>query len=118
MSDYHYDAIVTDVHDGDTVTVDVDLGFKAWLRGIRIRMYGINAPELSTPEGPVAQKFLAGLVALAPGRRVTLETFKDREDKYGGRWLGTLWIGGKNMNLAMIDGGHAKPYFGAGPKPL
>ena len=43
---YNYRAIVKSVHDGDTFTVDIDLGFGVWLKDQNIRLYGINAPEV------------------------------------------------------------------------
>jgi micrococcal nuclease len=41
---YQYKAIITKVVDGDTVDVDIDLGFEVWLRNQRIRLYGIDTP--------------------------------------------------------------------------
>ena len=43
---YLYKAFVTDVYDGDTITVDIDLGFWTTLHKQKIRLYGINTPEL------------------------------------------------------------------------
>lgn len=116
MSDYHYDAVVCAVHDGDTVTVDVDLGFSIWHRGMRVRLYGINAPELNTEAGKAARVFLSG--ALPVGQKVTLQSFKDRADKFGGRWLGNILDADMNLvNAAMVRAGHAKVWDGKGVKP-
>ena len=117
MSDYTYDATVIDVHDGDTVTLDVDLGFGTWIRGMRIRLFGINAPELPTPEGKAAAAFLQELF-IAGGQDVVLESIKDRADKYGGRWLGIIRLRGKSVNDLMVAIGHAKPWDGKGTKPV
>lgn len=38
---YEYRAIVTDIYDGDTITVDIDLGFHAWQKNMKLRLYGI-----------------------------------------------------------------------------
>ena len=52
------------VVDGDTVDVDIDLGFGTWMRKQRIRMYGIDTPESRTRDleekkyGPAAKDFL------------------------------------------------------------
>ena len=52
------------VVDGDTVDVDIDLGFGVWLRNQRIRMYGIDTPESRTSDdeekiyGKAATEFL------------------------------------------------------------
>lgn len=66
-------ALVTDVHDGDTITVLLDPGYE---RGgeIDIRIYGINAPELNTPEGKKARDFLTSLLPLwTPVRIIPLK---------------------------------------------
>lgn len=125
MSDYRYDAVVTKIHDGDTVTLDVDLGFNVWHRGMNIRFYGIQAPELSTDKGKAALAYLRTFVK--EGDRAVLESVKDKEDKYGGRWLGTIWIWVAkpnsndvvliSLNKTMLDSGHAVPWDGKGPKP-
>ena len=44
---FHYRAIVTAVHDGDTCTVDIDLGLSLWVRGAKVRLARIGAPELT-----------------------------------------------------------------------
>ena len=48
---YTYRAKITKVHDGDTLTVDIDLGFGVMLTSQQVRLKGINAPELVTPAG-------------------------------------------------------------------
>jgi micrococcal nuclease len=45
---YEYKATVVKVVDGDTVDVDIDLGFDTWLHNQRIRLYGIDTPECRT----------------------------------------------------------------------
>ena len=44
---FHYKAIITSVYDGDTCTVDIDLGFSVWVRGEKLRLLRINAPEVT-----------------------------------------------------------------------
>jgi endonuclease YncB( thermonuclease family) len=87
MADYTYDAIIKSVHDGDTVTVDIDLGLDAGLTGQKLRLYGINAPELVTPEGKVALAFIRKF--LSPGEWVLVDTIKDKTEKYG-RYLAVI----------------------------
>ena len=118
---YEYDATVLAVHDGDTITCDVDLGFKTWLRGAKFRLYGINAPELSTDRGPAARDALAG--QLPADAQVTLLTLPsnvtplspDKVEKFG-RWLATVLVtqpdGTRlNLNQWMVDNGHAVPFM-------
>ena len=107
---YHYRAEVVRVVDGDTVVMDVDLGFSIKRRE-KLRLKYINAPELSTDAGPAAKDFLAGILA---GKEIEIETTKDALDKYG-RMLAVIWASepGKsqvNVNQAMLDTGHATRY--------
>jgi micrococcal nuclease len=109
---YHYRAKVTAVYDGDTCTVDIDLGLSTWVRGEKIRLNRINAPELSgkdKPKGVPARDHLRGLVL---NKDVLLQTIKDRKEKYG-RYLGELWLermgaAPVNVNDAMVAAGHAR----------
>ena len=50
---YRYRALVRSVYDGDTCTVDIDLGLGCWVHGEKIRLYRINAPEYL--EGPMVR---------------------------------------------------------------
>ena len=45
---YEYNCNIVKVVDGDTVDVDIDLGFGIWLRNERVRLYGIDTPECRT----------------------------------------------------------------------
>jgi endonuclease YncB( thermonuclease family) len=54
---YNYRAFVTGVYDGDSITVDIDLGFNNWMKNQKVRLYGINTPELRGEERP------SGLIA-------------------------------------------------------
>jgi endonuclease YncB( thermonuclease family) len=120
VSDWLYDCVVKDVYDGDTVIVDVDLGFQVWHRGMRIRLFGINAPEMNTDEGKRAKVYLQSLVAAGCVAGFTLESHKDRPDKYGGRWLGRLLskADGVCLNDLLIEKGFAKGWDGKGEKPV
>ena len=45
---YEYRVKIVRVVDGDTVDVDIDLGFGVWLKKQRVRLYGIDTPESRT----------------------------------------------------------------------
>ena len=45
---YEYKVRIVKVVDGDTVDVDIDLGFDVWLKNQRVRLYGIDTPESRT----------------------------------------------------------------------
>jgi micrococcal nuclease len=102
---------ITAVYDGDTCTADVDLGFKVVVRGEKIRLARINAPEIrgaSRKEGLVAWDFLRELIL---GKEVLLKTIRDKRGKYG-RYLGEIIVekGRRNVNAnnALVKAGHAK----------
>ena len=54
---YTYNARCTSVYDGDSITVDIDLGFNHWMLNQKIRLFGINTPEVRGAERP------SGLIA-------------------------------------------------------
>jgi micrococcal nuclease len=100
---YIYAAVVVRIIDGDTVVTDLDLGFNIhWTT--HIRLLGINAPELPTPEGIRSRNFLNDLLLHKP---VVIQTVKDRPDKYGGRFDGVVWLGEMNVNEEMVKQGLA-----------
>ncbi len=111
---WRYRAVLDRVIDGDTIVVDIDLGFRVRSKQI-LRLAGINAPELSSPDVQVhnaavaAQCYLASLV-----RDQDLIVRTEKTEKYG-RWL--AWItnaSNLDVNQAMIDAGVAVPYDGKG----
>lgn len=110
---YDYRGMVIRVVDGDTVDLDIDLGLRVFTRA-RIRLAGINAPELHAAQGQAAAEYLRGLLPF--GSSVTLHTDKDHTEKYG-RWLADIQTAdGVNVSRAMIGSGNAVPYSG-GPRP-
>lgn len=111
---YEYAAKILSVHDGDTCTALVDLGFRI-SQEMPLRLNGINAPELSQPGGKEARDHLRAMI---DGKSVVILTAKDKKEKYG-RYLATIFVGGdrsKSVNDKMIDAYHAKPYDGTGPR--
>ena len=113
---YCYMADVTKVYDADTVTCDVDLGFGIVLRNQKIRLYGINAPEMrgdEKPEGTKSRDFVRDMIL---DKKIKLYTVKDAKGKYG-RWLGVLYTGtdelGKDtyhiqVNTTLVEKGLAQ----------
>ena len=57
---YEYKCVIRKIIDGDTVDVDIDLGFGIWLKDQRIRLYGIDTPECRTRD---AEEKIFGLAA-------------------------------------------------------
>jgi micrococcal nuclease len=83
---YGYLATVNRVVDGDTCVLDVQLGFHLQIQ-LTVRLYGLNAPEASTPEGKQAKAWLDKM--LPAGQQVWVQTLRDKTEKYG-RMLGNL----------------------------
>ena len=77
---YEYNCKMVRVVDGDTVDVDIDLGFGVWMRNQRIRMYGIDTPESRTSD-PIEKIYgkaaTAFLVKWTNGGGLKLKTHKD-----------------------------------------
>ena len=98
---------VVKVIDGDTVRADVELGFHMTAQ-MDFRLAGLDAPELSDKvKGQESQSFLAG--ALLTASALTVQSSKG--DKYG-RWLGTFFVDGVNINAKMLELGLARVYNG------
>ena len=118
---YEYSCKIVRVVDGDTVDVDIDLGFGVWMHNERVRLHGIDTPESRTRDLE-EKKF--GLLAkdqvehfLPKGSIQTLVTVKDKVGKFG-RILGKFKIEDHQyptpttINEWMIRHHHAAPYFG------
>lgn len=110
---HFYKAIVVSHYDGDSWRLNIDLGFGSWLMNQRIRLYGIDTPEI---RGEERQEGLISLDVVREwcpvGTEVLLESYKDRSGKYG-RWLGTIWLkdSEKSINTRLIEEGLAVVYL-------
>jgi len=114
-----YDVTVVKVVDGDTVDVDIDLGFKIQLKDERVRIMGIDTPESRTSDkveklfGLAAKERLYSLLE-KDAKLITTED-KSGEDMKGkfGRILGDFRAAdGRLVTEIMIEEGHCVPYFG------
>ena len=95
-----------EVVDGDTIDVDLDLGFDI-IHKCRVRLYGIDTPESRTRDkdekarGKLAAKFLQD--AISNGKHVILQTqLKDSKGKFG-RVLASVIVDGIDINQQMIE---------------
>jgi micrococcal nuclease len=98
---YWYRCVLKRVIDGDTVVVDVDLGFEVWQLGRVVRLAEVYAPELRSPGGAAAKQFTERLLA---GGQLLLHS--RRKDKYG-RALGYLEVAGQDVSTqirAFVEG--------------
>ena len=106
---YEYRAFVRKVYDGDTITVDIDLGFDVILKAQKIRLVRINAPEVRGSERPAGLKSRDALREKICNKWVKIKTQKDKKGKYG-RWLGEVFVEDENINQWLISEGYAKEY--------
>ena len=109
---YNYRAMVTSVYDGDTCTVDIDLGLGCWVRGEKIRLHRINAPEVRGKEkgkGKASRDYLREQINK---KAIILQTFKDRKGKYG-RYLGEIWLKSANNEWINVNDLLVKKGFAA-----
>lgn len=106
---YQYKATVIDVYDGDTITAKVDLGFLV-SQEMKLRLYGIDTPELRGPERPEGLKVRDILREKILNKEVIIHSYKDKQGKYG-RYLANIFLDGEDINQWLVDQGHAQPYF-------
>ena len=116
---------ITKIVDGDTVDVDIDLGFGVWLHKERVRIMGIDTPESRTSDklekvfGLAAKERLISLL----GEDAILDTqvSKKGEDMKGkfGRILGNFrTIDGEHCADILIEEGHAVGYTGGSKEEI
>ena len=119
MNTNEYDVTVIKVVDGDTVDVDIDLGFGVTLKDERVRIMGIDTPESRTSDkvedlfGEAAKARLKEL--MYSGAKLITTEDKHGEDMKGkfGRILGDFRVpDGRKVTDIMIEEGHCVPYFG------
>jgi micrococcal nuclease len=95
---FEYNCTIQRVVDGDTVIVDLDLGFDVH-KIEHVRLARINSPELKTEEGKLAKSFVKGFT----GREAVIRTSKT--DKYG-RYIGEIILTG---DIVVIEGSTKSP---------
>ena len=116
---YEYKCKIVKIVDGDTVDVDLDLGFGVWLRDERVRIMGIDTPESRTSDkmekifGLAAKERLSSLL----GADATLlsQVKSNGENMKGkfGRILGNfVSINGEKCAAVLVREGHAVAYQG------
>jgi micrococcal nuclease len=104
---YEYKATVKRVIDGDSVVLDIDLGFYMFMNETKIRLYGLDTPEMNS-EDPLLR--LQAVLAtrylydnLPVGSKVTIKTILDKREKYG-RLLATIITqDGFNLNDGLLE---------------
>lgn len=102
-----FDGEVVRVIDGDTVVVRIESRLPGMVirADVHVRLFGINAPEMNTPEGVASRDWLA----LRLPNIISIDV-SESADKYG-RWLGILVDGVTSINDEMLKYGFAKEYL-------
>ena len=118
---YEYNCRIVKVVDGDTVDVDIDLGFDVLLSNQRIRLKGIDTPESRTRDleekkfGLLAKQMVEHYCPL--GQTITLRTINDERGKFV-RILGEFMVYHQatdrytSLNEILVDEGYAVAYEG------
>ena len=124
---YEYRCKIDRVVDGDTVDVDIDLGFGIWLRKERVRLYRIDTPESRTRDleekkyGLAAKAFVQSFLPVDSMQ--TLRTRKDDKGKFG-RILGEFVVFDittdalRTLGQIMIDQHYGVAYYGQSKKDI
>ena len=113
---YEYNCKIVRIIDGDTVDVDIDLGFAVWLNKQRIRLFGVDTPESRTRDaeekkfGILAKNFVKG--RLPVGSMQILRTRMDDSRGKFGRILGEFVLEETTLNQLLIVTNNGVPYFG------
>lgn len=107
---YEYKGYVTNVVDGDTVDVHIDLGFHIGFDD-RLRLYGIDTAEIFRPRNEAEKEH--GYAArdlverFCVDKPCIIKTYKDKRGKYG-RWLADIIVDGKSLVFELKAAGMAK----------
>ena len=118
---YEYKCKILRVVDGDTVDVDIDLGFGVWMHKERVRMMGIDTPESRTRDrvekafGLASKDRLKELLPIGSIQVLKTEIDRSGEDKKGkfGRILGDFLVDDdRRCTDILVEEGHAVAYFG------
>jgi micrococcal nuclease len=123
---YDYNCTIDRVIDGDTVDVDIDLGFGIVMKSQRVRIAGIDTPESRTRDliekqfGLASKKRAEELLPV--GEKFVLLTQLDRKGDVAtgkfGRILGDFQIGDSTFATIMLEEGQAAPYEGGSKEEL
>ena len=115
---FEYRVDILRVVDGDTVDVDIDLGFGIWLRNERVRIMGIDTPESRTSDktekifGLAAKDTLKHLLGKSAILKTEVVNGEDAKGKFG-RILGDFVAeDGRKCGEILIEQGHAVAYHG------
>ena len=117
---YEYNATVIDIVDGDTITVDIDLGFNVKLANQKVRLLGVDTPESRTSDkiekifGIASKEYCKKFIDECKDKTIVIRTYlSDSEEKFG-RLLGEIInpTTKKILNEELIKNNYAVKYLG------
>lgn len=105
---YVFRAVLRRIVDGDTLDLDIDQGLHCH-RIERVRLLGVNCPELTGSTKAAGLKALGYVQAWLSGQSLVVETYKS--DVFG-RFLANIWrtSDGASLNEDLLSSGHAVAY--------
>jgi micrococcal nuclease len=123
---YEYKCKVLRIVDGDTVDIDIDLGFGIWMHRERVRIMGIDTPESRTRDtvektfGLASKARLKDMLPIGSIQILKTEIDRSGEDKKGkfGRILGDFLIDDRRVTEILVEEGHAVAYFGGSKEEI
>ena len=111
---YEYNCKIVRVIDGDSILVDIDLGFGLWIHGESIRLFGVDCPECRSRDkdekaaGLAAKNFVEETLHVGGTYKLTT-----KEKSKFGRYLGVIMLSDKtSVNAALVTEHLAVPYHG------
>lgn len=112
-----YRALCTEVYDGDTYTMLVDLGFHTYVT-IRVRLKSVDTPEIRTKD-PVEKQ--AGFSSRDRVKELILDQpcviVTDKDTTSFDRWIAEVFYFGEDgamihLGQQLLDEGHGQPFEG------
>ena len=119
---YEYNVKILRIVDGDTVDIDIDLGFGVWIHKERVRFHGIDTPESRTRDleekkfGLLSKEYVKSLLPIGSMQKLVCKTY-DSKGKFG-RILGDFEIYDNKKDCVtslvqnMIESGYGVSYEG------
>jgi len=117
---YEYNATVIDIVDGDTITVDIDLGFNVKLANQKVRLLGVDTPESRTSDkiekifGMASKEYCKKFIDECKDKTVIIRTYLSNSEEKFGRLLGEIInpTTKKILNEELIKNNYAVKYLG------
>ena len=119
---YEYNVKILRIVDGDTVDIDIDLGFGVWIHRERVRFHGIDTPESRTKDleekkfGLLSKEYVKSILPIGSMQKLICKTY-DSKGKFG-RILGDFEIYHNKKDCVtslvqtMIEDGYGVHYEG------